>query len=438
MDTTTREKTDILIVDDLPDNLRFLSTFLVSNGYSVRKATSGRMAQVAIAALLPDLILLDINLGDINGYDLCQQLKNNPATQAIPIIFLSAINDVSQKFKAFQMGGADYITKPFQLEEVLARVQTQLTIRELQLNLEQQNLQLQFALDSLKRAQESLIQQEKMATLKKVVAGVFHEINNPLSFIRGNIEPAHHYFSQLVTLLEIYQSHCPQDIPEIMAFKQQVDLDFILNDMDKLLFSMKHGSERIGRVIQALKNFTHLDEAMIKAIDVNEDIESTLILLDHCLQLADSPTRITIQKNYGELPAINCYADQVAQVLFNVLSNAIDAIAEKWQKEHPSEQPASGSANPTITITTTALTETDQPDSVVICIHDNGIGISDRQKSRIFEPFFTTKAAGQGLGLGLVTSRRIVEELHGGKLTFQSSKAEGTEFTIHLPTLPAC
>jgi len=440
MDSTKRGKIDILIVDDLPDNLRFLSTFLVSNGYSVRKATSGRMAQVAIAALIPDLILLDINLGDINGYDLCQQLKSSPATQSIPIIFLSAINDVSNKFKAFQMGGADYITKPFQLEEVLARVQTQLTIRELQCNLEKQNLQLQFALDSLKRTQESLIQQEKMATLKKVVAGVFHEVNNPLSFIACNIEPAHHYFDQMATLLDIYEQHCPEKIPAVEAFKQQVDLPFLLGDTKKLLESMKYGAQRINRVIQALRNFTHLDEATIKPVDMNDEFESALLLLEYRLQAvepstAGQPIAIQVQKQYGALPLVNGYADQIAQVLFSLLSNAIDAIAEKWASPNPAHSPRIG--EPTLTITTTPGDAT-PADGVIVRIHDNGIGIASHNQSRIFEPFFTTKPAGQGLGLGLVTSRRIIEEMHGGTLTFQSSINGGTEFTIHLPTLPTC
>lgn len=423
------EKRDILIVDDLPDNLRFLSTFLVSNGYSVRKATSGRMAQVAIAALVPDLILLDINLGDMSGYDLCQQLKKDPETQAVPIIFLSAISDVTDKFKAFQMGGADYITKPFQLEEVLARVQTQLTIRELQKNLEQQNLQLQAALDSLKRAQENLIQQEKMTTLKRVVAGVVHQVNNPLSFVACNIDPARQYFDQMATLLEIYERNTSAPISEVEAFKKQVDLPFMLNDTHKVLSSIKHGAQRIHRVTQALKNFTHLDEATIKTIDINEDIESTLILLEHRLGNSKNGLSIDIRKVYGELPPVNCYPEQIAQVLFNVLSNAIDAIAEKWQI------PNVVYTAPTITITTSIAPQ--QPKSILIRIHDNGIGISAERQPRIFEPFFTTKAAGHGLGLGLVTSRRIIEEQHHGRLTFQSS-SEGTEFIIQLPTLPAC
>ncbi|WP_199330830.1 MULTISPECIES: response regulator [unclassified Leptolyngbya] len=431
MEMVKGEKRDILIVDDLPDNLRFLSTFLVSNGYSVRKATSGRMAQVAIAALVPDLILLDINLGDMSGYDLCQHLKKNPDTQAVPIIFLSAISDVTDKFKAFQMGGADYITKPFQLEEVLARVQTQLTISELQKNLEQQNLQLQAALDSLKRAQENLIQQEKMTTLKRVVAGVVHQVNNPLSFVACNVDPARQYFDHMATLLEIYERNTATPIPEVEDFKKQIDLPFMLNDTHKVLTSIKHGAQRIHRVTQALKNFTHLDEATIKTIDVNEDIESTLILLEHRLGNGKDGLNIDIQKCYGELPSINCYPEQIAQVLFNILSNAVDAIAEKWQSQ------SATFASPRITITTSVV-PTDLSDHIVIRIHDNGIGITPDRQERIFEPFFTTKAAGQGLGLGLVTSRRIIEEQHHGQLTFHSSLKEGTEFTIQLPTLPAC
>lgn len=423
--TVTQNSTplgDILIVDDIPDNIRFLSSFLLEQGYTVRKAINGQMALIAVDALVPDLILLDVNMPELSGYEVCHRLKENPKTALIPIIFLSAGSEANDKVKAFEQGASDYITKPFHLQEVLLRIQTQLTIQTLQKELKQQNEQLKQTLGELKTAQANLVQQEKMATLKKVVAGVAHEINNPLSFIACNIKPAQDYIQQLLNLIDLYDRKSAVSDPEIKALREEIDLEFLATDLLKILDSMGNGAERIRSVILALRIFTRLDESGIKQINLHENIDNTLSLLQNRLTTSYDRGLIQVLREYGDLPLITCYADQFNQVIFNLLCNAIDAIDEKHQTGgYQTGQPQ-------------ILIHTRFADNLaVIRIRDNGSGIATAAQNQIFEPFFTTKSAGHGVGLGLAASRRIVEDMHHGGLTYHSNPGEGTEFVIRLP-----
>ncbi len=413
---------DILIVDDLPDNIRFLSNFLLEQGYQVRKAINGKMALRAIETLMPDLILLDVNLPDINGYEICCQLKQDSATEGIPIIFLSAGNEAIDKVKAFQIGATDYITKPFYLEEVLVRIQTQLTIQGLQKELKAQNNQLKQALEELKIAQANLVQQEKMAMLKKVVAGVAHEINNPLSFSACNIKPAKDYINDLLSLIRLYQQKGLDSDPDIKARLEEIDLEFLASDLLKILNSIGNGAERIRTVVLALRIFSRLDESGIKETDLQASIEQVLTMLQHRFSREDQVT-IQLRKEYKTLPLVTGYPDQLNQAIFNLLCNAIDAIDEKISRN------GYGQDVPEISICTESTTS----DRISICIKDNGIGIPETNQPYIFEPFFTTKTAGRGVGLGLTTSQRIIEEIHGGSLTYRSTANQGTEFMIQLP-----
>lgn len=418
-----QRKADILIVDDIPDNIRFLSSFLLEQGYQVRKAINAQMASIAIRTLHPDLILLDVNLPDVNGYEICRQLKADPTVCHIPIIFLSAGNDAIDKVKAFQQGAADYITKPFYLEEVLVRIQTQLTIQGLQRELKTQNKQLIHALENLKVAQANLVQQEKMATLRKVVAGVAHEINNPLSFIACNVKPAQEYITHLLTLIKLYQQKYPDSDDAIQALLEEIDLDFMTSDLKNIIASMGNGAERIRTVVLALRIFARLDESGIKQVNIQESIASALAMLRHRLGSRSDGHEIRIQKEPMMLPPITGYADQFNQAIFNLLCNAIDAIDEKIGKQ------AYGNTAPEISIQTELIDER----AITIRIRDNGAGVLEENRSRIFEPFFTTRAAGHGVGLGLPISKRIIEEMHGGCLTYQSSPDWGTEFLVQVP-----
>jgi signal transduction histidine kinase len=417
------KQADILIVDDVPDNIRFLSSFLSEQGYQVRKAINGQMALRAIKTLMPDLILLDVNLPDINGYEVCSQLKQDPLTKSIPIIFLSAGNEAIDKVKAFQLGATDYITKPFYLEEVLARIQAQLTIQGLQKELKTQNNQLQQALKDLKIAQTSIVQQEKMATLRKIVAGVTHEINNPLSFIACNIKPVEDYIQHLLNLVNLYQQKYSEPDPDIKAYLEEIDLEFLSSDLFNIIHSMENGAERIHTVVLALRIFTRLNESGVKQIHLQESIENVLAMLHHRLIIRSDGVIVQIKKEYGKLPLVTCYADQLNQAIFNLLCNAIEAIDEKINKN------AYYQALPEISIYTQLTNES----KIAIHIKDNGIGIPEANKPYLFEPFFTTKSAGQGVGLGLATSRQIIEELHQGSLSYCSTVSEGSEFIIQIP-----
>ncbi len=425
-DSSNSALADILIVDDTPDNIRFLSAMLLEQGYNVRKALNGQMALTASQSLPPDLILLDINMPDMNGYEVCRQLKANPHTQPIPVIFLSALDDVIDKVKAFQVGGVDYVTKPFQFEEVLVRVQTQLTMQNLQNRLQAQNQQLQETLVELKATQAQLIQKEKMIGLGQLVAGVAHEINNPISFISGNIGPARRYIKDLLNLLSIYQQTYPNPTSEIQQICEDIDLDFLIADLQKLLGSMQTGVDRIHTIMLALRIFSRLDESDIKAVDLHEGLDSTLLLLEHRFRPSSKIAGIKIVKNYGTLPAVTCYARQMNQVFLQLLTNAIEALEVREKlanRQNLDVNPAC------IWITTEVMDQT----SVIIRLRDNALGIPENVRSRIFDPFFTTKTVGQGAGLGLTTSYQVVVDKHHGHLTYESVVGEGTEFIIEIP-----
>ncbi|MGB3239987.1 MAG: response regulator [Geitlerinemataceae cyanobacterium] len=415
---------DILIVDDTADNIRFLSTMLLEQGYNVRKAINGQMALTAVQTVLPDLILLDINMPGMNGYEVCEKLKSDDRTCSVPVIFLSALDDVEDKVKAFQVGGSDYISKPFQFAEILARVEHQLALQSLQQQLHSKNIQLQDTLVELQKTQAQLIQQEKALAIGQIVAGIAHEINNPISFIYSNITPAREYITDLLSLIELYQKQYPHPSERIKNKIHDIDLDFLATDLENLLNSMKVGADRVRAIVLGLRIFSRLDEADFKIIDVHEAIDSVLIVLQHRLDSKNGTSAIELVKNYGNIPKIACYARQINQVLFNILHNAIDVLENSFDRDLTSVN-----ENPTIWISTNVI----QNEMVSIRIKDNGTGISEEVKNRIFDPFFTTKPVGEGRGLGLSSSYQIIVEQHEGKLSCDSVPGRGTEFAIEIP-----
>lgn len=623
---------DILVVDDTPNNLRLLSTMLNEQGYKVRKIMNGALAiRVALQAP-PDLILLDIDMPGMNGYEVCKQLKANPKISEIPVIFLSALDDASDKVKAFAVGGADYITKPFQVPEVLARVENQLRMKTLSQQLYQQNAQLQqeikerqqaeaaliesaiklrkqnqilmkiarntalnqgnlkialkeiteatannlevervsiwlfdstttklqcidlfepnlnlhtrgielpiseypvylkallenqaivvektltdlrtkelakaywlplnissiidepirlggqivgvlcieqvgephpwtpedqnfarsiadlvslalearerhraearerdkalaleLTLEQLKRTQTQLIQTEKMSSLGQIVAGVAHEINNPVSFIYGNLAPARQYFQDLIQLIEIYKKNYPEPTKEVQQFISEIDLDFLTTDWQNLMNSMQVGAERIQEIVSSLQIFSRQTKSELKAVDIHEGIDHMLLILQHRFN-AEIDREIEVIKNYSELPKVTCYTSQLNQVFLNILNNAIDAL-----ENQPSPR--------VITICTKVISFSDLPEAIAnqtpnlpklvsISITDNGVGMEKDTLAKIFDPFYTTKPVGSGTGLGLSISYEIVVEKHQGKLHFVSVPRQGTECIIEIP-----
>ena len=305
-------------------------------------------------------------------------------------------------------------------------------IEELAISSIAQAKELERTLNELQKAQMQVIQSEKMSSLGQLVAGVAHEINNPINFIYGNVMHVSDYSSHLLGLIELYQQSYPNPTPGIVAKTEDIDLCFIQDDLPKMLQSMQVGVERVRNIVLSLRNFSRLDEAQMKLVDIHSGIESTLLILQHKLKKNGDGSGIQVIKEYGELPKVNCYASGLNQVFMNILSNAIDAVELGVGRPETTvelENPLSQIFERKIQI----RTEVCDKNLVKICIADNGQGMTEEVRSKIFDPFFTTKPVGKGTGLGLSISYQIVVEKHGGKLMCFSAPGEGTEFAIEIP-----
>ncbi len=566
INSETPNQGNILIVDDLPENLQLLSDALLQLGYTVRSVTSGRMAMKTVQVKRPDVILLDVKMPEMDGYQVCTLLKQNENFSSIPVIFISALDDVFDKVTAFKSGGIDYITKPFQIEEVVARLENQLiiqrqqwlleqeitrrreteealyqsrallasvlnssldgvaameavrdrttgdiedfrclvanpviaralgnrredtigkllvkkllsnldpklfdrfvnivetgetlqqdfyyksglsswfhfvavklgdgfaiTIRDItarkkaEFKLQQQAESLELTLHELKRTQAQLIQTEKMSSIGNMVAGVAHEINNPVNFIHGNLKPASEYFQDLLNLVKLYQEQFPEPPTKIKAQIEAINLDFLQKDLLKLLNSMRVGTDRIREIVLSLRNFSRHDESECKRVNIHQGIDSTLMILQHRLKGTLEHPEILVVKDYGELPQIECYSGQLNQVFMNLLSNAIDSVSTQCLLGKQGQ----------IKIKTQLL----NTNRISIKISDNGLGIAQDIQSQLFDPFFTTKPVGKGTGLGLFICHQIVVNKHGGDLYCHSTLGQGAEFVVEIDRVKNC
>jgi two-component system, NtrC family, sensor kinase len=391
----------ILIVDDVPTNIKVLFDLLTQTGFKVAIAKSGESALEKVREFHPNLILLDVMMPGIDGFETCRCLKADSATEDIPVIFMTDLTESVDKVKGLSLGAVDYITKPFQQEEVLARIKIHLELR---------------------RTRIKLIQEEKMASLGQMVAGVAHEINNPINFIQGNLFPLKRYAEDLLKLLECYEMHSPEAIPQVNALADEIDLNFLKQDLPQVLESMRVGTDRVYEIVRSLRIFSRLDESDAKVANLHDGLDGTLMILNsRCKGQGSRPT-IVIVKNYGDLPPIHCYPGQLNQVFMNLIANAIDALEESCES-NPDKSPQ-------IQITTAI-----NPDrsSVTIRIADNANGIPTEAQHRIFDQFFTTKAVSKGTGLGLAIAYEIITKKHSGQLTFTSTLGVGTEFSIVIP-----
>lgn len=298
--------------------------------------------------------------------------------------------------------------------------------------LHRSNQHLSQTLCELKHTQSQLIQTEKMSGLGQLIAGIAHQINNPITFIHGNLPHIQNYIQDLLELLSLYQQHHSKPHPKIQQKAEEIDLNFLIEDLPKVLSSAEVGTTRIHELVRSLQNFSRKDQGKKEPADIHKAIDDTLLILEHRLQARAEQPGIKVVKEYGNLPSVECYAGLLNQVFMNILSNAVDALEQATEmrsssklEQHPN----------TITIRTEILNRTakNKGGSILIRISDNGLGIPKAIVGRIFDPFFTTKPVGKGTGLGLSISYEIVVEKHGGRLNCFSEPGRGTVFWIEIP-----
>lgn len=456
---TDQRNDTILIVDDNPANLSVLSDCLESCNFEVLIAQNGESAIQRANYAIPDLIVLDVMMPGIDGFETCKRLKENLKTQDIPVILMTALSDIDNKVKGLKSGAVDYITKPFQQEEVVARINIHLNVHHLTQEVRAKNSQLQKEIEErissekklqntlkeLRNTQAKLVQSEKISGLGRIVAGICHEFNNPIGFIVGNIRYLKKYTDELLNSINIDSNDDSDQCSSFDLMKEKTinkeELEYIVNDIPKIIASIESGTDRITDIIDRLKKFSYLDQSGKKPYHIHDGLDQTIDLINHRLApiamdidgLVIHRPEIQILKEYDQLPPIYCYPDQIHQAFLNLITNSLDAIDTLYESlgdVNPGVDKASSPFNvqpPRLTIRTKR-----HPTSVSIHIIDNGPGIPEEIQSQIFDPFFTTKVVGKGVGLGLAICFQIVTEMHGGCLNCHSSSSE-TEMVIELP-----
>jgi signal transduction histidine kinase len=462
---------NILIVDDTPANLRLLVSLLSRKGYKVRALPSGKIALAGIHAAPPDLILLDIMMPDMDGYEVCKRLKADEKTGEIPVIFISAMNEVFDKVKAFSLGGVDYITKPFQTQEVIARVETHLENRLLQERLKHKNKELAQALEELKEAQEHIIKSEKMAALGQLVASIAHEINTPLGAIRASSSNSalalNEFFSVLPQLLQRFDQgnqqsyflaflkrslqkaqpisprdkrqykrnltqqlqaagiaearriadtlvdiHIYDNIEPFLILFKDPDLDWLL----QMTYNLSRLQTNNQTIIQAVERASKVIFALKRYAHYDYSGEKQFVQVSDSLETVlalyhnQLKQGITVTRSLQPVPLIGCYPDELNQVWTNLIHNAIQAMGSQG---------------------TLSLSVFQQDNYVVVEVGDTGCGIPPEIQDKIFEPFFTTKPVGEGSGLGLDIVQKIIDK-HQGKIKVRSQPKQ-TLFQVWLP-----
>ncbi|NER38880.1 MAG: response regulator [Oscillatoria sp. SIO1A7] len=431
MSAVHKKSSRVLIVDDNPTNLKVLSQCIKKEGWIVLVSTDGESAIAQAEYAQPDLILLDVMMPGIDGFETCSRLKASPKLQEIPVIFMTALSDPVDKLKGLNLGAVDYITKPFQTDEVLARMRVHLELRamtqKLEYLVEERTAKLKQALEDLKQSQVQLIQSEKMSALGQLVAGIAHEINNPVTFIDGNLRYAQEYISDLMDHLKLYCDTF-QETKEIRKHAEEIDLEYLLEDLPKMIGSMRFGTERIRNISMSLRTFSRRDTTKPVPYKLEEGLDSTLLILKHRLKANSDRPDIEIIKEYGDLPEVKCYPGQLNQVFMNLIANAIDALDSMPARPYKEIK-----ANPKkITI----HTETSDDNYAIVRIKDNGLGMTEETSKKIFDYLFTTKPVGKGTGLGLSISSHIIADKHRGELSCVSSPGKGAEFIIKIPFNP--
>ncbi len=426
MDRTCTDKQEemcrsrILVVDDDLGNLGALGR-LLHPYYDVLAAPNGERAlQIALGNPKPDLILLDVLMPDMDGYDVIVRLRDNPVTRDIPVIFATGLDSAEDEERGLELGAVDYIAKPYRPPIVLARVRTQLEFKRARDKLLNQNSSLEAEL--AKRLQENqqvqfqLLQSEKLAAIGQLAAGITHEINNPVGFVASNLSALDSYLRDIFMLLDAYEALEKSGtadtavLAKIRALKQSKEIDFVRDDIGQLISESRQGIARVTSIVSDLKNFSRAEKNDWQWADLHSGLDSTLNIVWNEIKY-----HCTLHKDYGSLPRVYCLPSQINQVFMNLLVNAAQAVPDKGE----------------IFIRTGQAGE-----EAFVAIEDTGIGIPAENLPRLFEPFFTTKPVGKGTGLGLSISYGIVQK-HGGRIEVASTHGKGTTFTVWLPIEPA-
>lgn len=384
----------LLVVDDQPLNVKMLKTRFSHMGYSVLEALNGEEA-LEKARLLPDLILLDVMMPGMNGFETCRRLKDDPLTADIPIIFLSAVNDAIIKVNGLQLGGVDYISKPFDSAELLTRVKTHLKIRDQERELAEYARRLE---QMVEERTTQLVHADRLATLGTFSAAIVHEINTPLTYVGGNAELMRAGFEAARPILE---RHLPEDGSGRVAR--------FLEKADKCHDAISQGLERITRMVSTLRNYSTRGSGQREPCRLLDAVEDSARLLGHRIRSA----RVTLKVSVSDDLRVLCDRQRMSQVLVNLLGNAMDAMGGKEGE--------------------IGIAAAKESEYVRIVVKDSGPGIPLGLAEAVFEPFFTTKPREMGTGLGLFIVRSIIEEC-GGSVTLAPFDGSGAELHIQLPS----
>lgn len=385
----------ILLIEDNADMRSFIA-FQLQDEFELVQARDGIEGVEMATRNPPDLIISDVMMPGKDGYQVCREIKSDPHTQHIPVILLTAKAELSEKISGLEYGADDYLTKPFNAQELKAKIRSLIQLRRLEREIQHRSEELERTLKMLGETQSQLVHSEKMAALGLLVAGIAHEVNNPVSFAKGSLSNLRRYLGQVRQALE----QRPETREVLIQFNK------LLQDIEQSLAIVKSGLDRTEGIVTDLKAFARKDEQNYKRVDIHDGLEATIKMIQH--EMGD---RITLHRDYGVREAVEIIPGQINQVFMNLLQNAIHAVPGKgdiW------------------------LRSWEDGDRVHVAVRDTGTGIRKEHLGRIFEPFFTTKEVGRGTGLGLSVSYRIIEN-HGGKITVSSEEGQGAEFVITLP-----
>jgi len=415
----------IFIVDDDHSSQQLLDDTLTNKGYSTRLFSNGIQALQEALEDPPDLVLLDVMMPGMDGFEVCRLLKENETTGHIPVVLVTCLNEKAMRLKGISVGADDFISKPFDVAEILLRTRNLLRVKEFgdflknhNVRLEQQvrerTNELETAYNLLKSTQGQLLQQEKMATIGLLMAGIAHEINNPVGFISSNLGTLKKYSERLAEFISgqdeaIKTGVIAQQLLEhVSALRDNLKINRILHDFPQLLEESAEGTDRIKKIVQDLKCFSRTDNAGQTLADINQCLESAMGIANNELKY-----KATVRREFGELSPTLCYPQQLGQVFINLLVNAAHAIDERGE----------------ITVSTRQENKW-----IFVAISDTGCGIPEDIRQHIFEPFFTTKEIGKGTGLGLSICQDLIRK-HGGEIDVVSEIGKGTTFTVSIPVV---